>query len=478
VPGLPRLDLVAPLILVGVAGAIRLAGLGDPAEIVFDETYYVEDARAHLRDGVEDGFAVHPPLGKWLIAAGIALLGDGPVGWRIASAVAGTLVVLLTYVLADRLLADRALAVLAGVLVAVDGLLVVQSRIAMLDGLLVLFVVLGAWLLVVDRQRQDGSDHPAAAHRRPGLLLAGVAFGLAIATKWSGVLALGAALLVVFGAETGQHQRAQDASPVVGRTSRWRGSLTRAGSAGVLALVALPVAVYLASWLPWLANYERTHTGAAECRTDGELLEPCPITPRDRVAGLVRHHVEVWEFHQELDAEHPYRSEAWRWPHLGRPIVYHWEDCPPDAAAGDCEVAPGHAQEIIALGNPVLWWSALLALVPLAFGAVRRDRAALVIGAFWAAQYVPWLIVARPLFFFYMTPVVPFMALGIAYGTSWADDRWSGPGGPAWRRIGPITAVTLGVLAVGAFAFFAPVLLGWELPAEEIRRRWWFDGWV
>jgi len=48
-----------------------------------------------LRQGYENNpgrlYIVHPPLGKWCIAAGIRLFGDNSVGWRFPGAVAARL---------------------------------------------------------------------------------------------------------------------------------------------------------------------------------------------------------------------------------------------------------------------------------------------------------------------------------------------------------------------------------------------------
>lgn len=455
------IEILVPTAIVVVAGLTRLLLLDQPDQIVFDETYYVTDARSHLAHGAEEGFAVHPPVGKWLIAAGIALVGDTPVGWRITAAVVGTLVVLLTYLIARRLLPAVGAAALAGLLAAFDGLLVVQSRIAMLDVFLALFVVLGAWLLLIARDRGG-----------PWWALPGVALGLAVATKWSGILAVGAAGLAVLG------------WAIADRRSR-NGGLGRARpllGATALALVVVPAAVYLVTWVPWLVGFAQTHEGEQTCTVDGELLDPCEPGVDERVAGLARHHVAIWRFHRDLEADHPYMSHAVTWPVLARPIVYHFENCPDDPAPdADCAVAPGEAREIVALGNPALWWGALLALVALGWGLVRRDRRAAFIAVFWAGQYVPWLLVDRPLFLFYMTPVVPFMAVAVAYALTFVDERRArGPGAARRGRATPgtITAMVIAVAAGALFVYFYPVLVGLELPEEVIRQRWWFDAWI
>jgi dolichyl-phosphate-mannose--protein O-mannosyl transferase len=176
----------AAVLLAGVV--LTLARLGEPATLVFDEVYYVNDARAMLVQGVEDGFAVHPPLGKWLLAAGIAVAGDHPLAWRLPGALAGALTAMLVVLIVRRLTGREALAGLAGLLVLLDGVFVVQARTAMLDIHLALFVVLGVWLLLVDRDRHlhaPDRDDAEAAGRRWWLIGAGAAFGAALAVKWS-----------------------------------------------------------------------------------------------------------------------------------------------------------------------------------------------------------------------------------------------------------------------------------------------------
>src|SRR5690606_36156044 len=134
---------------------------------------------------------------------GMALTGQGSsAGWRLATAVLGTLTVLLVYLVAKELTRSYAAAILAGLFVAVDGLAIVLSRIALLDGILTFFIMLGVLFVLFDRRRTmpvleavaTGSDGPRmwgrVLWRRPWILAAGAAFGAATAVKWSGLYAL------------------------------------------------------------------------------------------------------------------------------------------------------------------------------------------------------------------------------------------------------------------------------------------------
>jgi dolichyl-phosphate-mannose-protein mannosyltransferase len=422
---------VVPAVVTLAAAVLLFVRLGTPGDIIFDEVYYVDDARSVLEQGVESGFAVHPPVGKWFIAASVALLGDTPVGWRAAGAAAGALTVLLTLLLARRLTGRLVLGVLAGGLLALDGVFLVQARTAMLDIFLAAFVVLGAYLLVVDHQRPRTGPRAGTLGARWALGLAGAAFGAGVATKWSGVLALLAAGgLIAVWEFTDRHRtspRSDEPTQPDQEAPAPPSGASAAGHAAWAVLLGLAVpalAAYALSWTPWLVQFESTRTGQVRCEEQPD--EGCRFGPRDRLSGLVDHHVDVARFHLDLDAEHPYRAPATTWPLQARPVVYHWVTCGVDDDPATCTVAPGNAAEIVNLGNPVLWWGGLLLLPVLLSGGVRRDRRSAVPLAFLAAQYLPWLVVARPVFSFYAVPLVPFLTVGVAVACDTLDrpQRW------------------------------------------------------
>ena len=155
-----------------LAALLRLPALGRPHRLVFDETYYVKDAWTLLHLGYEAqwpqepnpafeagdvdtylstaSYVVHPQVGKWVLAIGEWIVGvTDPVGWRLSTAVAGILAVLLLTRIARRLFRSTALGALAGVLMAVDGLAIVHSRTGLLDNVLMLFVLADGWNILL-----------------------------------------------------------------------------------------------------------------------------------------------------------------------------------------------------------------------------------------------------------------------------------------------------------------------------------------
>ena len=96
---------------------------------------------------------MHPPLGKQLIAIGEWLLGYTPTGWRLASAVAGIVCILLIIRVVRRMTRSTLLGGIAGVLLICDGVSHVQSRSALLDIFQAVFVLGAFACMVADRDQ-------------------------------------------------------------------------------------------------------------------------------------------------------------------------------------------------------------------------------------------------------------------------------------------------------------------------------------
>src|SRR5438067_9177820 len=193
-----------PVVIAALAAALRLWHIARPPKKVFDEVYYAHDAWSLLHHGVElaagshdksPAFIVHPPLGKWMIAAGEAIFGNHAFGWRFSAAVVGSLSVLMIARIARRLFRSTTLGCVAGALLALDGLEFVQSRTSMLDIFLMFWVLAAFGALVCDRD--DGRERllQRFAEQRMGPFLGfrpwrwvcGFCLGAGAATKWDGI---------------------------------------------------------------------------------------------------------------------------------------------------------------------------------------------------------------------------------------------------------------------------------------------------
>ena len=463
---------------------------GPAAGKVFDEVYYACDAQNLLRYGVEHAtlsgdlagsctptgsgsFVVHPPLGKWAIALGIEVFGVTPLGWRSAAALAGALTVLVVVRAGRRLTGSTLLGCLAGVLLALDGLHFVQSRTGMLDVFLVLWTTAAFGCLLVDRDavRSRLADAGPVAGwgprlgRRPWRLLAGVCLGAAVATKWSGAYYLAVLVLLALAWEVGARRTAGTRAP-------YRAVLLRSTVPAVVALVLVPLAVYLLSWTGWFVTDLGWDRHWADGRAGG-----LPLVP-DALRSLWHYHAEVLSFHEGLSSPHPYQSHPAGWLLLARPVSYYY---PVDLTAGELGCAAATcSREVLAIGNPALWWASSPVLVALLWLAVtRRDWRAAALLPLVLAAIVPWVrddLNSRTMFLFYALPAVPFLALATVLAWGWA----MGPAdaSPARRRTGGALAAAHLALVVAAFVWFYPVLAAVTIPFSQWQDRMWFASWV
>ncbi|MDD5127811.1 MAG: glycosyltransferase family 39 protein [Dehalococcoidales bacterium] len=132
------------LLIVLATLTVHFIIINTPTEIVFDELHYVKDARLIL-DGQGSERIEHPPLGKLIIALGINIFGDKPLGWRIFPIVFGTAGIILFYLICRQLRMSRLAANLATFLLGTENMTFVQASIGMLDVFSVTFMLAFFW---------------------------------------------------------------------------------------------------------------------------------------------------------------------------------------------------------------------------------------------------------------------------------------------------------------------------------------------
>jgi dolichyl-phosphate-mannose--protein O-mannosyl transferase len=404
------------LLVTAVAAGTRFWALGFPEGKSFDEVYYAVEAQEMLRYGYEDNrgymFIVHPPLGKWLIAVPSWLFGDDAVGWRAAPALAGVISVLILVRLAQRMFRSVILGVLAGALLALDGISLVMSRVALLDIFLQTFVLAGFAALVVDRDQvrarlgslyAAGVDLSYGAPRlgpRPWRLAGGLLFGLALAVKWSALSYwLAFAMLSVLW-DRGALKSAGVEQP-------WLATFKRSVPAALGSLLAVPVIAYLLSWTGWFVGENSWNRHWGDSHPGTGLFSLLPSSLR----SLLNYHHQAYIFHSHLYDPHAYKANPWSWLVLGRPTSFYAPSNVTGCGADSC------TREILLIGTPLMYWAFVPALIwCLWHWATTRDWRA---GAVWLAFLAGWGVwlqnTRRTGFLFYMTPLMPFLVLGLTF---------------------------------------------------------------
>ena len=503
-----------PVLIMIFGGFLRFYRLSKPDAVVFDETYYAPDANSILRHGVElqhynyvnsqlvhgnpDIFlskhgmlqpelVAHPALGKIMMAFGQWLFGLTPFGWRFSVALVGTVSILMLARIVRRMTRSTMLGCVAGLLMALDGLELVLSRTAILDIFVMFWVIAAFGLLVIDRDHTIARLQEAAAagpHDLAGPKLgirwlrvaAGLCLGAACASKWNGIWFLLAFAGLAVAWDLGARRAAGYPNWVPGgfrSDVKWLPAW----------FIAAPALAYIASWTGWFAT------------SDGEYRN---------WAALHGNHTPIWStidswyqynhwmltFGLGLTTGQSYKSSPIGWLVLARPISFYW--CAGNSVP-KCGVSTGHAQEVLAIGTPVIWWGGTLALLfclvwwltgligDLVFGRTpQRDwrAGAALLGV--AAGWLPWIWYAwhdnRTEFYYYAVAFEPFMiiaitlCLGLIIGPARAA--------PGRRAAGAGLAGTYLVGALINLAYLYPVLTAEIIPYSSWLSRMWFSRWI
>lgn len=479
--------------------ALRFWGLGRFNTLVFDEVYYVKFAHNYLTQ--TPFFDGHPPLSKYLIAIGIWFGNQLPIGreavntmagaaystwsYRWLNALTGSLIPLVVSAIAWQLTRSHRYALLAGLLSALDGLFLVESRYALNNIYLIIFGLLGLWLLLL----AVGSAKPWL--REFWLVLAGICFGASVAIKWNGLWfllgAIGlwitvwlikglqalrprvAALFPLQGSGDNQNPLAQ-----LARLSWWQIGLN---------LLVVPAIFYRLSWIPHL----QMNPGSDFWQLQNEILS----------------------YHERVGSGpkvHPYCSSWYTWLTMIRPVAYFYQVTDRGAPLPSGQATATGADTVIydvhAIGNPILWWfstlAILLVLVALIQGVLTWATSepatdlpgtlpptmaelefSLTPGERWlglfllvnyAANLLPWVRVTRCVFLYHYMGASVFSLLALA----WLLDRWLSSTELNLRVI----AINILLMTIFGFIFWLPIYLGLPLSPLEFKLRIWLPSWL
>lgn len=419
-------------------------GLCDEQETAAYESTYMNgtyfDEIYHARTGYEFNCGAdiyewtHPPLGKIFIALGIKLFGMTPFGWRFAGAFFGVLIIPVIYILAKEIFKSRRWAVSAATLLSVDFMHFTMSRIATIDSFASFFALLMFLFMYKFMQTDLTEMHNVLKY----LFLAGLAFGLGTAVKWTCIYS-GAGLFVLFLIYMikAYKQRAQ--------YENYTKKTVKIILCCVLYFVVIPVLIYWVSYMP----YAFLKSG------------------NEQITVMFKIQKDMFEYHKNLDAAHFFSSMWYQWPIMYKPIWFFSEKY----------VSRGTISSISAFGNPIIWWSAISAAAVFAAIFIKKarnnentsDLTFLTIG--WFAQYLPWFFVTRVVFIYHYYNSVPFVILILVYVIKYLYDKAKN------KKLAKYSVYAFTTAAIIAFAVFFPVISGIEMTPAYARALTWFPTW-
>lgn len=421
---IPRDPLGWCVALTFVFLALLFVRLTIPTTPYFDEVHYLPAAREYWALGKFVN-REHPLFGKELIALGMEMFGDRPLGWRFFPALAGGLA-LFGGMRALWFAAQSRFATIAyGLLLASGFYIFVNARIAMLDIFMLAFTVVAYWQLAAAMREPE--------HGRLRLALAGIALGLALASKWNAApLALlpGLAFFII---------RL--------RAGRRRLLLSRRG-APVPGVSLVEAAVWL-GLLP-LVIYSVTYA-PAWFFADGAIGTP------GGSANFLALHTDAIRLQESVVKQHPYMSRWYEWVLNSRSIWYLYE--PVDGAQ----------RGVVLIGNPLTMLLGLPALLWAASEAVlKRNPAAIAVTLLYAITLGFWIVSAKPIQFLYhyfLPSMALLAALALALDALWRSGR-------RWLAILPLLG------SIGMFVHFYPILSSAPLAGPGAFADWmWLSRW-
>lgn len=381
----------------------RIYALGNPKEMYFDEIYHSFTAKLVLHNDPKawewwnphpEGFAyewTHPPLSKLGMVLGMLVFGENSFGWRIPQAILGVLSILLIYLLTKEIFKDKLIGILSAAVFSLDGLPLVLSRMGMNDIYVLFFSLLSILLFIKDKN-----------------LLASIAFGLALSSKWSAIYTLPILFVSHF------VFRKKYETPLAGIKISY------------LSFLIIPIAVYISSYG---IMFKTGHTWE----------------------NFVEVQKQMWWYHTNLVAEHPYTSPAWSWPLLIRPIYLY-----------DGQEVNGQVARIYAFGNPAVFWFGLFSII-LGFLISAKEkfkRLGFVIFSY-LILFLPWIASPRIMFLYHYLPSIPFLAIASGF---------------VLRRF-PKSIPYFLVPSALLFVYFYPHWIGLRIPVWLDNSYYWFSSW-
>jgi hypothetical protein len=183
-------------------------------------------------------------------------------------------------------------------------------------------------------------------------------------------------------------------------------------------LIVIPIALYIASYIPWAFIEGHRITATWPPGHEGQML-----------VDLTK---QMYDYHNNLTDGHAASSPWWAWPFDLKPVWFYQE-----GLAGSTTAAVYDA------GNLVIWWLGVPAMAFVAWQAyARRSLSLALVAIAFACQWIAWARIDRPAFQYHYYTSLPFVILALGY---FAAELWHGTS----RRIWLLARVSAGVAVLG-----------------------------
>ena len=450
----------------------------------FDEIYYARTAYEYI-NGIDVYEWTHPPLGKLIITIPIKLFGFSPFTYRLMGNIFGILLIPIMYILAKRIFKNRKWALLAGLLMMFDNFHFVHTRIALVDGFQVTFILLSVLFM---KEYLDLDKKSIFKKKAIYLILSGLFIGLAIDTKWN-ALYVGLGLAITFFIHLFKEYHVNVIKYlkdninikriisiltifliipfvlyylvfiIIGKNVSYiillvyffvllcflfvkfsvfiskDINLIKLMFVCIISFILIPITIYILSYVlfPGVSHYDGTITGILDMN------------------GL------MYNYHANLSATHPFSSMWYAWPIMAKPVWFF------TGATLD-----GLHMTITDIGNPAIWWCGVVSFIYLVINSIKKkDKTSIFLLVFILSTFIPYIFIGRLMFMYHYFITLPFIMLGIVKFIKWITEKLKN------------NKVYYGYIALIIFTFivFYPITSGMPVSGDYIESLKWLSGW-
>lgn len=322
----------------------------------FDEIYFARTAYNYLNN--EETYEwTHPPLGKMIQAIPVILFNKmAPFYYRLMGNIAGIIMIFIMYLLGIELFKKRKWAIVSSLLMFFETSHFVQTRMGTVDSFLILFIMLAIYFMI---------RHITKKETKYNLFLSGLFFGLSMCVKWTGALG-GLALAIIYFYDFIKNKR----------------NIKKTLSYGTIYFVIIPLIIYTSIYF---------------------------IYPKNRVAytdsykAIIDQTEMMYNYHSKLTDDHFFSSDWYTWPISYKPVWYYEQEY--------SYVTKG---TITAIGNIVIWWLGIIAVLYLPYRIIKKkELEAIILLITVLSLWLPYIFIGRVMFLYHYFPVVPFITLAV-----------------------------------------------------------------
>lgn len=453
--------------------------------LYFDEIYHARSAYEYV-NGIDCFEWSHPPLGKLIMAFPLLFFNYSPFTVRLMGNIAGILLIPVMYILCKKIFKNRKYALLGAALMMFDNMHFAHTRIALVDGFEVLFILLSVLFMknYLDLDKKDKFKK-----KMVNLLLSGFFIGCAIATKWNAsYVAIGLAvvffihlakeynfslkdyvkknininkllkyifsfiliplalyylfylyfsnnialvLLIIYGVIFINYLLFKFACFLI--KDKY---LCKLFIVCIISFILIPITIYILSYVlfPNVAYYNKTLSG---------ILDQTKL---------------MYDYHSGLDATHPFSSTWYQWPIMYRPVWLY---------SGD--LINKTRSTIVDMGNPAIWWFGIVSFVYVVINTIKKkNKDSLFILIFILSSYIPYVFIGRIMFMYHYFIVLPFVMIGIVDFIKWITEKYKNDK-VYWLYL---------ILVIILFFVFYPVTSGIRVGEDYINAIKWLGSWI